>query len=279
MRKNIYITIILGVFLLWAMLTAWGCSTKKQVLAKVGDRVITVSEFNDRIARLPVQYQELIKKEKDKFLDDFIIELLFCNEALNLGLDKNKDVKEVLKEAKRKILMAKFIEEEIEKKVTVKEEEARDYYEKNKDNFMMPETLRASHILLKTEEKAKEVLDKLGAGADFAKLAEEESIDITNKRGGDVGYFRKGQLIPEFEEACFRLETGQISQIVKTSFGYHIIKLTDRKPAQARSFEDIKDEIKAMLTSAKRKERFNQIIRKLKENTAIEINQEMLKNE
>jgi len=275
MKKYILISVVVG--LLFGLS---GCARQQgQILASVDGEAITLAEFNERIARLPEQYQAVINKNKERFLDDYVIELLIYKEAIRRGLDKQEDTKEILREARRKILMAKYIEEEVEKKIVVEEAELRDYYEKNRDKFLVPERMRASHILVKTEEKAKELLDKLSDGAGFEELAGTESIDLTNRRGGDVGYFTNGQLIPEFEEACKKLAVGEISPIVKTSFGYHIIKLTDRKPAHSKEFEEVKEEIEKEMTSLKRRERFSRIVEGLKNKASIEIHTELLKNE
>jgi peptidyl-prolyl cis-trans isomerase C len=255
-----------------------GCATKEQpVLARVDDRVVTPAEFNDRLERLPEQFRDIIKKNKERYLDDFVIELLFYREALRRGIDKQKDTKEVLKEARRKIVMAKYVEQEINNKIDVNEEEVRDYYEKNIKKFVTPEALRASHILVKTEEEAGEVLAQLTEGADFAELAKTKSIDITNRRGGDIGYFTQGQLVPEFEEACLKLEVGQLSPVVKTSFGFHIVKLTDKKPAATKPFEEVKEQITKELRSQKRKEHFDRTVERLKNKATIEINYDLFK--
>ena len=273
MKKNILIGVV--VCLLFG---PSGCARQQgQILARVDEEVITLAEFNERISRLPEQYQAVINKNKQRFLDDYVMELLIYKEAIRRGLDKQKDAREVLREARRKILMAKYIEEEVEKKIVVQEAELRDYYEKNRDKFLVPERMRASHILVKTEEKAKELLDKLSGGAAFEELATTESIDLTNRRGGDVGYFTKGQLVPEFEEACEKLNVGEISPAVKTSFGYHIVKLTDRKSAHSKEFEEVKEEIEKEMTSLKRREKFSRIVEELKNKASIEINSELLK--
>lgn len=274
------IIVIIGTAIVVAILLGLNSRGRKEetVLARVDEETITLSDFNDRIARLPEQYQNMIGENKERFLDDIIVELLLCKEAIRRGIDKQEDTKEVLKEARRKILMAKLIEEAVEKKVGVEEAELRDYYEKNKEKFIVPERLRASHILVKTEEKAAEVLEKVSGGADFEELAKTESIDITNRRGGDIGYFTKGQLIPEFEEACSKLEIGEISPIVKTSFGYHIIKLTDRQPAHAKEFEEVRTEIARGVLSLKKRERFNLIVEDLKDKASIKKNLELIKD-
>lgn len=275
MKKIICISTIILV-----MLTLNGCTGKKDtVLARVDEEIITLSDFNKRISRLPEQYQEMVSKSKDRFLDDFIVEMLFFKEAIRRGIGRQKDTKELLEEAKKKILMAKFIEAEVEKKVAVEEAELRDYYEKNKDKFVVPETFKASHILVKSEEKAKEVMAKLSGGESFEELARTESIDLTNRRGGDIGYFKKGQLVPEFEKACLELEVDQVSPIVKTSFGYHIIKLTDKKPSELKKFEDIKVGIESEVTSLKKREKFNHIVQDLKNKAHIEVNYDLIKDD
>ena len=283
MNKPRHVYYLFAAFILsisMALLFVNGCSSKKEkVLAKVDEEIITVPDFNNRISKLPNQYQDMVKKEKARFLDDLIMETIFYNEAIRRGIDKQKDTKEVLKEAKKKILTAKLIEDEIEKKIKVDEAEVKDYYQNHKDGFMIPTKYRASHILVKTEEKAAEILASLSNGSDFAKLAESESIDITNRRGGDVGYFTEGQLIPEFEKACTKLEVGQVSPIVKTPFGYHIIKLTDKKEARVKDFEEVKGKIKEEIKGLKRKERFNKLVKDLKKKAYIKINLELIKDE
>ena len=274
MNKQIAIIVVLVLVFLS------GCGKEKEaILAKIDDDVVTLNEFNKRISKLPEQYQQAVAKDKTRLLEDLVIELLFYKEAIRRGIDKQSDTKEVLREARKKILMAKFIEEEVEKTTSVNDAEVRDYYEENKDKFIEPEKFRASHILVKTEEKAQELLDILSTGKDFEEVASTESMDITNKRGGDIGYFRKGQLVPEFEQACMKLEIGQVSPIVKTSFGYHIIKLTDKVPTSTKTFEEVKEKIASELLMVKRKEKFNKVIRDLKNKAYIEINYELIQDD
>jgi len=275
MLHSIFLLTSIAIFLIM------GCGKKeeKAILARVDEEVITLTDFNDRISHLPAQYQEVVRKNKPRLLDDFIVESLLCKEAVRQGLDKLKDTKVVLREARRKILMARFIEEEVEKKVEVDEGELRDYYEKNKEKFRVAERFRASHILVRAEEKAQELRDKLSEGAIFEELAEAESIDLTNKRGGDLGYFTRGQFVPEFEEACIRLEIDEIGPVVKTAFGYHIIKLTDKQPSYVKEFESVEPDIEKELSSLKKRERFNHIVQDLRNKASIEVNYDLIKEE
>jgi len=133
--------------------------------------------------------------------------------------------------------------------IDIDEDELLYYYESRLEEFEHPETVRASHILFEDEKKAKNVLKKLKKRRRrrkdyFAETAEKYSKCPSKDRGGDLGYFERGKMAPEFEEAAFALETGEISEIIKTDFGYHIIMLEDKKEAYTDKFEDVKESIK-----------------------------------
>ncbi len=130
--------------------------------------------------------------------------------------------------------------------VELSEDEVRAYWEENRANYDTAEQIRASHILVKTEDEAKAVLAELEAGADFATLAREKSTDTGSaKKDGDLGWFAKGSMVQEFEDAAFSLEVGQRTGIVQTSYGYHIILLTDRKAAVQPEFADVREQVNA----------------------------------
>ncbi len=150
-------------------------------------------------------------------------------------------IEDLRQTAKIQILMEKIVAEG----VTVTEKEIKDYFERYKTNFAKPEEIRASHILLRTEEEARVVLSQLEVGAGFAELARRESIDsITADNAGDVGFFSRGRMTPAFEKAAFALEVGEISEVVKTPYGYHIIKVIEKKPAQEPNLELAREEIR-----------------------------------
>ena len=274
--KYIYTALLIPVVCALAFMS--GCDKKdNQILVKLDNKhTITVSDFNDRVSRLPERYQEVVDKNKKEFLDELIVDTLLYNAAMKKGLNKDKEVKDVIEEAKRKILIARLLKDEVEGDVEVTEIEITDYYKENKEKFAAPETLRASHILVRDEGEANDIQKKVAKGEDFEKLAEEYSVDPTSKIGGDIGYFAKGQLVPEFEEVCFDMKVGETSGVVKTRFGYHIIKLTEKKEPHIKELYEVEDSIKEALGRVKKKLLFSKYVESLKEKSQIIINDDLL---
>ncbi|MBA7606990.1 Foldase protein PrsA [subsurface metagenome] len=177
-------------------------------------------------------------------------------------------IEELRQQVERQILMEKIVS----KAVIVTEKEIRDHFERYKANFAKPEEIKASHILLRTEVEAKAILSQLKAGADFAELARRESIDPTTKEeGGDLGFFSRGKMIPAFEEAAFALEVGEFSEVVETPYGYHIIKVYEKKPAQEPNLELVREEIRKTLTEQKTLTTRSNLLQNLREEAKIEI--------
>ncbi|WP_201008988.1 peptidylprolyl isomerase [Paenibacillus glycanilyticus] len=140
----------------------------------------------------------------------------------------------------------------LEPQVKVTDEDIKAYYDQNKASMSTPEQIRASHILVATKEEAEDILKQLKGGADFATLAKEKSTDTgTKDNGGDLNFFAKGTMEPAFEDAAFKLKKGELSGIVQTSYGYHIIKKTDEKAAVTPTLEEKKEDIKYQLVTQK----------------------------
>lgn len=140
-----------------------------------------------------------------------------------------------------------IIEKLIAPQVEITEEDMQTYFDENKEEFNQTEQVRASHILVEDEATAQEVLKKINAGEDFAELAKEYSTDSSAENGGDLGFFGKGDMVAEFEEAAWALDIDEVSDIVKSEHGYHIIKKTDYQEATEAKFEDHKEEIEDRL--------------------------------
>lgn len=175
----------------------------------------------------------------------------------------------------RKVKYLVLDRDQARRKVTVTPQEIERYYNDNIQQFQTPEQVRASHILLKTEGKddatvkkqAEDVLQMAKApGADFAALARKYSEDDGSKdKGGDLDYFTRGRMVPEFEQAAFAMQPGQISDLVKSQYGYHIIKVTDKKPAVTRPFDEVKAQIQDQLLAQKADEQVADLARKLQD--------------
>jgi peptidyl-prolyl cis-trans isomerase C len=267
---------IVSVILFTAMVFGCARRPKEDIIASVNNKPITASMLEDKIEKLPQYYQAFAAQHKKQVVDELIIEQLLYETAKKRKLDKDPDIRELLNDARRKILISKVIEDETRKSAPVSEDDIRMYYEQNKEKYMIPEMVRASHILTSTEEEAYQAKGELERGADFAAVANEYSKDLTKDRGGDLGYFKKGQMIPEFENAAFSLGAGQISDVIKTRFGYHIIKLVDRKPAAYRGFDEVVDEIRASIMRDRQRQSFDAFAAKLREQANIKINQDVL---
>jgi peptidyl-prolyl cis-trans isomerase C len=271
MRYYVHITLL--TILPLAILS--GCAREPSIgdktLVTVADKPITIKNFKDKFSRLPRHYQAVAEKNKKNLLDDMIVESLFLEDAVRKGVDKDREVKDVLAEARKKIIIAKFVKTEVDDKVRVTEDEMKTFYEEHKEEFKAPEMWRASHILVASEGEAKDILSELSQGKPFDELARAKSTDATSSRGGDVGYFRKGQVVPEFENTCLGLSVGQTSGIVHTQFGYHIIKLTDKKDEALEPYESAKPKIEGMLRLKKRNELFDKLVVALKEKYRVRV--------
>ena len=189
---------------------------------------------------------------------------------------------EIKHEIKKGLYLRTYIEDNLKKTISIDEKEVKDFYDKNTDIFKMPEKVRASHILITvpqnaTDEQKKESLTKIQEiqkevkeGKDFAELAKEKSACPSAKNGGDLNYFGKGQMVKPFEDAAFALKVGEVSDIVETQFGYHLIKLTDKQEAGIRPFDEVKENIDQHLVSVKLSEVLDKMADTLKKDAKIE---------
>jgi peptidyl-prolyl cis-trans isomerase C len=211
--------------------------------------------------------QKLEIKDLDKQVDDKMAQgkAKFPNTEDFAKAMKEMDMeeKDLRDYTRRDLIITNFIEKTIIPKVTVSEEDARKFYDQNPDKFTRPETVKASHILLGVDqkasadekktarEKAEKLRKELSGGADFAALAKGNSTCPSSQQGGDLGYFGKGQMVPAFETAAFALKPGEISDVVETQFGYHIIKLTEKKAAEKVEFKEARPRIDEFLKNQK----------------------------
>jgi len=278
----------LVVAILVAILGVCGCGKSEKsenagqkVLARIGAQVITLEDFEERISQLPYRSQVMAQDNKERFLDELVNRQLLLLGAAKLGLEKDADIIKNIEEAREQILISKFVQEEVDKKVEmdVTDDDAKSYYEKHEEEFFIPEKVKASHILVEEESKANQLLVRLSQGGDFAVIAKENSICPSKERGGDIGFFSAGQMLPEFEKATLKLKPGELSGVVKSAAGFHIIKVTSRTPGRQLAYEDVERKIKRLIVRERMKEKFDKLIAVLKQRVKVEINGDLLEAE
>lgn len=204
-------------------------------------------------------------------------------DQFNNVLDKMNLTEAGLKsQLERSLVIEKLIDQEVNDKISVSDEEIKAYYDANPSLFKQPEQVRASHILVKVDKgadaaqkeaalkKIQGIQQKLKGGADFATLAKESSDCPSSAKGGDLGYFRRGQMVKPFEDAAFALKPGEMSDIVETQFGYHIIKLTDKKTEAVIPLDDVKERLGQYLKQQKSQKEVAAYIAKLTSEAKIE---------
>jgi peptidyl-prolyl cis-trans isomerase C len=189
-------------------------------------------------------------------------------EAYELALKQNNITEDQLRENIRENLPVQEVQERVTGDAEPSDKEIQNYYEKNKEaQFTTPEQRCVRHILFNKDqkEKAEDIKQELENGGDFAKLAKENSQDPGSaENGGDLGCLGKGETVPEFEQAVFGAEQGEIVGPVKTEFGYHILQVTDVKPEQTRSLQEVESQIRSQLATQKQSEAFNKWIEEQK---------------
>ena len=235
-----------------------------KVLAKVKDYAITEEMLNETVEALRTQQNINITSEEQKqdLLDELIARQLVVEDAIESGLTQTEEFQKLYREFVFQHSIGQMF-----KTINVTDEECEAYYNENKEQFK-DEMIRAAHILVEEEEKANELLAAIEGGADFHELAGANSKCPSGSRGGDLGDFGRGQMVPEFEQAAFALNIGEISGVVKTQFGYHLIKLLDKKDVVP--FTDVKGQIQQYLTSKKQNEMYSNFTQGLKSKYTVE---------
>jgi peptidyl-prolyl cis-trans isomerase C len=196
---------------------------------------------------------------------------------------RNMSLEQLRSDARLQLTIEKMMEEQVAGIAAATDAEARQFYEKNPDKFKQGDTVRASHILLRVDRAASDaarkqartriegILKRARGGGDFAALAKQHSQDGSAPQGGDLGYFERAAMVPPFSDAAFSLKPGEISDVVTTDFGYHIIKVTDRKAAATVPYDQVSRQIVDFLSARKKQERAAQFIDEAKKRSRIEV--------
>lgn len=290
------------------VLLVFGCkgsmngASGEEVIINVGGRTVSLARFNERVKR---SFQGAVKGSalrRDAALD-MIEEELVLGEADRLGITINDEELRAeearLKEEAepegffdavraaygsvdswrealtRRLLIEKTTARVLEGEVLIKKAEALKYYKSHKKDYALPERVRARMIVVSSEEEAQKVRKGL-TKENFAETATKVSLGPEAKKGGDLGFFARGEMPEEFEKAVFGLKSGEISSIVKTEYGYHILLLEARKGARSLAFKEARDDINDKLRRADREARLERWIKSLKKKTVIEVREEFL---
>jgi len=263
-----------------------GEKLKNNVLARIGNKVITEEYLEAKIKTLPSNYRRSLDYEtlKKQVFERLVQMYVFAMEGKAEKLDQDKDLKVWIDDAVSGILARGYVTRKFKKDANVSEQEIEKYYNEHKSEFLKPAMVKACHILIKVppnakpEEsssalnKAREIKKKLDKGADFTKLAAEYSDDPGSKdKGGNLGFFAKTWKVPAFSNAAFALKKGEISEPVKTRFGYHIIKVEDKKDAEQQDLKSVKAIIQSKLINIKVNTAINKDFERLKKKYRVEI--------
>ena len=271
-----------GVFLaLTVVCSGRAFCAEDDVLAKVGNEVITRVDFETRVDRLPPAAREELKDfgKKKLILDTMIKGRLFVVEAENRGLNEMPYIKAGLRMLREDYITQEFVRAYLAKKAEVSEEEVQNHYNTNPE-IREREFLRISQIVVEKEGEAKEILERLKKGEPFRKLAQERSIDPAGQfLGGQLEWFEKGKGEKEIEDAVANLEQGGISGIIKAKGGYYILKLDEKRISPKPPYLKVKDEITRRLKYKRITEVMEKEIEDLKKKITIEIFYEKLSSE
>lgn len=270
--------VAVGVMVLFLASCAKEGEKKGEYIAKIDGSTITAEDVKREMAGLPDMAKAFFQGAEGtaKFVDELVKRELLYLEAKKKGLDKAEDYQKKVEDFKRITLINQLLEKEIEAWSKIGDEEAKQYYDTHKDDFVAANQVRVSHILVKSEEDAAKAYEKLRKGEDFGKVASELSVDKpTAKSGGDLGSFKRGEMAKELEEVAFKLKKGEPSMPIRMKDGIHIIKVTDVKGTVV-NFDQVKGVITQRLTSMKQKEGFEKYIDNLKKNYKTEINKDAL---
>ena len=239
---------------------------ERKVLATIGQKEITNIDIENALSSLdPYQAMHFNSEEgKKQLLEDLVNQELFYIEANKEGLHNDEGFRAEMKKIEENMLKQYSINK-ILSSVKLTEDEKKAFFEANKSKFNKSETASAKHILVETEEQANDILNKINSGeVSFEDAAKEHSTCPSKDNGGDLGSFPKGQMVPEFEEAVFSMNKGEVRGPVQTQFGYHLIKLEDMQSGGESEYEEVKNEIERTLMYQKQTEVYGQKITDLR---------------
>ncbi|MBM3300513.1 MAG: peptidyl-prolyl cis-trans isomerase, partial [Deltaproteobacteria bacterium] len=211
------------------------------VVAKIGDQSVTEADLQQMANAVPERFRHLYltPEGRQKTLEYVVNVYVLANEAASQGLDKSPDAQKLMEFTKKDLLARLYLDKVTANLPEPTDEEAKRYFEEHRAEYQTPETVHLHHILVQTEKEAQKVLERLKKGDKFAEVAKQVSTCPSKGKGGDLDWLPKGSLLPEIEAVAFSMQDGQIGGPVKTTFGYHVLFLEGKRPAQDSSLEQV----------------------------------------
>ena len=255
-------------------------------IARVGDESITFKDLDIFLSTIPRSQRVYYLSEagKREMVENIVDWKLFSKEAIRIGLDKDPDVLDKLKQPENQLqilreatLAGELLQMKRKNLADPKENEIRKYYEQHQEEFRQPEQVRLRRIFVKKEKEAKEILSELKKGKSFEKLAKEKSKEGAAKKGGDLGWFSLGKMDKTMEQTALSLKSGEFSKIIKSPSGYYLIQLVDKRPSFMRSYEEVKQRIKTRLKHSHQQEMMEQLKADLRSKVKISVDESLLK--
>ena len=247
------------------------------VIAVVNGQDITAQDYQEEAAALSPYAVKALEdpKNKEKFLENLEDKRLIVQKAESMGLDKDPEMQAKLNRLKDTLLLGEFVKKEILEKANVTDQDVKAYFDQHKADLG---AVRISHILVASQQEAQDILQKLKAGENFASLAKKYSLDEKTKaNGGDLGWVKWEQFgSASLKDAAFKLNPGEVSGIVQSQFGYHIMKVTDKKPASDSDFAKLKDALKDQVAEKKKEDLFETYVKDLRSKAKITLNAQNL---
>ncbi|KIM08778.1 MAG: peptidylprolyl isomerase [Sulfurovum sp. FS06-10] len=270
--NKLFKTSILGLSIMTSALLA------SDILVTIDGTNITKQDVNAYIGQISpgTTYQSLQEGQQKQLLNYLVEKELFTKKAQEDGIEKTEAYKQEVENLKKEAMVSVWMKQ-MQNDIKISDDEAKKVYESQKKNYEEPESVKARHILVKTEQEAKDLIVQLKDLKDdalkdkFIALAKEKSTGPSGKDGGDLGWFSKGKMVPEFETASFAMKVGEVTaQPVKTQFGYHVLYVEGKKPASTTPFEEVKKSIVTQLQTKEFAKKIEALSTELKAKAKIE---------
>jgi len=247
-----------------------------KVLARIGNETVTEQDLTEMSNAVPERFRQyyMTPEGRKKTLDYIVNIYVLAAEAEKQGLDKAPDASRLLQFTKKDLLARLYLEKLTKDMTAPTEADARAFYDTNKSQYTTPESVHLHHVLVKTEKEAKDVLARLKKGEKLADVASQVSICPSRVKGGNLDWLPRGSLVKEIEDVAFVTKNGEIVGPVKTKFGYHVLLVEDKKPAQESSFDQVKDYIIEQLKFQKQQEQYEKVAEQLRKKMNVQMTQE-----